>query len=421
MKDSNHNEANFDFLDYYDSNGNPLTTLHPSTGSSQSIFPTNSYNNKLTVYDLKGTVLKDGVIDNSNTTEIRFNGFMHDNIIECRGLVLTSTCENFYGNHLSRIGNLQVDSNIINTTVKSWYKTSTDISDISFDSVENNNIFSLTTLKGDLVSVTAEEIHSSEINYPITKSTFGKIYGSVLNSGITQATFKNILSCTFDEGIIADITVTTDITEYEANAGKDYLLYDTSKNKVAYYEDGKLTVVNTSEQSFSRGMIVMHSGITPIPQGWAVCDGNEYTYQGIKVTTPNLVNHFIKAVDSAESVGEVLNTDLTENNELLLQNEHLPEHNHTHTHDFTASGTSDVSMTFYALNSASEKKAILELEGSTPGVSGDLTSGEDITVTDEVSISISGTTSEDNGSVEWVNKPIKIEPHYYSLIFIMKL
>jgi hypothetical protein len=27
-------------------------------------------------------------------------------------------------------------------------------------------------------------------------------------------------------------------------------------------------------------MIVMHSGITPIPEGWAICDGNEYTYNG---------------------------------------------------------------------------------------------------------------------------------------------
>ena len=43
-------------------------------------------------------------------------------------------------------------------------------------------------------------------------------------------------------------------------------------------------------------MIVMHSGIEPIPTGWAVCDGNEYIWEGKKTTTPKLIDRFIKAV-----------------------------------------------------------------------------------------------------------------------------
>jgi hypothetical protein len=220
--------------------------------------------------------------------------------------------------------------------------------------------------------------------------------------------------------MIANTTCNNDVTNYTTSES-DVLLYDSSKTKVAYYENDKLCVVDTTEQTFSRGMIMMHSGITPIPQGWAICDGNSYTYQGITTTTPNLVNRFIKAVATSELVGEVINPDLTEDNLFTIQEAHLPEHSHTHTHEFSGTDTSDVSFTFYALNSATEKTAITKLEGNTPEVSGDVTSGEDITVTDEVTVNISGTTSENSVNDEWENKSFNIEPHYYSLIFIMKL
>ena len=68
MKDTNNNESNFDFLDYYDFEGNPLTTLYDfSDGIHKSIFPTISFNNNVTLHDLKGTVLTDGLIDDSAT------------------------------------------------------------------------------------------------------------------------------------------------------------------------------------------------------------------------------------------------------------------------------------------------------------------------------------------------------------------
>jgi hypothetical protein len=55
MRDENGNEANFDFLDYFDSNSNELTLLYKrDIGIGKTIFPPQSYNNKLTVYDLKG-------------------------------------------------------------------------------------------------------------------------------------------------------------------------------------------------------------------------------------------------------------------------------------------------------------------------------------------------------------------------------
>ena len=427
MRDHKGNEANFDFLDYTDGNGNPLTTLHTIENSSEdkSIFPTNSYNNKLKVYDLKGTVLKNGNIDDTNTTEIDFqiteeNLFkMHDNVIECRGLVLASSCKTFSGNTLNRVGKLQVESDIINSVINSWYTASTDISDISFNSI-GNNIFSTTTLKVPLTNVKIDSIINSEINKSISDSTFKHIKECVFNNQFLEVHFKNLTECTFVDGMIANVTCNNDVTNYTTSES-DVLLYDSTKSKIAYYENNKLCVIDITEQTFSRGMIMMHSGITPIPQGWAICDGNSYTYQGITTTTPNLVNRFIKAVATSESVGEVINPDLTADNLFTIQKEHLPEHSHTHTHEFSGTDTSEVSLTFYALNSATEKTAITKLDGSTPEVSGDVTSGEDITVTDEVTVDISGTTSENSVNDEWENKSFSIEPHYYSLIFIMKL
>ena len=427
MRDHKGNEANFDFLDYTDGNGNPLTTLHTIENSSEdkSIFPTNSYNNKLKVYDLKGTVLKNGNIDDTNTTEIDFqiteeNLFkMHDNVIECRGLVLASSCKTFSGNTLNRVGKLQVESDIINSVINSWYTASTDISDISFSSI-GNNIFSTTTLKVPLTNVKIDSIINSEINKSISDSTFKHIKECVFNNQFLEVHFKNLTECTFVDGMIANVTCNNDVTNYTTSES-DVLLYDSTKSKIVYYENNKLCVIDITEQTFSRGMIMMHSGITPIPQGWAICDGNSYTYQGITTTTPNLVNRFIKAVSTSESVGEVINPDLTADNLFTIQKEHLPEHSHTHTHEFSGTDTSEVSLTFYALNSATEKTAITKLDGSTPEVSGDVTSGEDITVTDEVTVDISGTTSENSVNDEWENKSFSIEPHYYSLIFIMKL
>ena len=68
------NEANFDFLDYEDHEGNPLATLHYEVfktdvgteserwvSGHKSIFPRNSYNNKLTVHNLKRNVLKKAI------------------------------------------------------------------------------------------------------------------------------------------------------------------------------------------------------------------------------------------------------------------------------------------------------------------------------------------------------------------------
>jgi hypothetical protein len=53
---------------------------------------------------------------------------------------------------------------------------------------------------------------------------------------------------------------------------------------------------------FVRGMIVMHSGLENIPEGWAICDGKSYTFNGVTSITPNLLGRFIKATDSVDNI-----------------------------------------------------------------------------------------------------------------------
>lgn len=68
---------------------------------------------------------------------------------------------------------------------------------------------------------------------------------------------------------------------------------------------------NTQEQpeaelikpTFTSGMIMMFSG-NSIPEGWAVCDGQKYVYNNTFITTPNLTNKFIKAVNNSSEIGE---------------------------------------------------------------------------------------------------------------------
>lgn len=129
---------------------------------------------------------------------------------------------------------------------------------------------------------------------------------------------------------------------------------------------------------FVKGMIIMFSG-SEIPEGWAICDGNSYVYNGVTTTTPNLTNRFIKAVSSVEDIGSVDNDSLNENNRLMLKDTQLPPHKHTI--PVVVDGTDTYG-------------AVL------------------------------GGVSEDNietNNIEYSQEEINIEPNYYSLIFIMKL
>lgn len=199
------------------------------------------------------------------------------------------------------------------------------------------------------------------------------------------------------------------------------------------------------DRAVPSGTITMFNGASDIPVGWAVCDGTN--------GTPNLIGKFVKAVATVDQIGDNP-SDLNESNELVLTQEHLPKHSHphkehTHSLDGNISGTTGssgdltVSLDYSDYNWGIEGvtktfvtsvagEGVTSETGTVDGVSnirtqgGNATGGNhthSISLNTEGEVSLSSATSEEETleDSEWLNKPIKIEPRSYSLVFIMKL
>ena len=461
MKDANNNEANFDFLDYTDAFKNPLTTLHDSTESDEldsSIFPKGSYNNKLTVFDLKGTVIVDGLIDNSNVTTIDFKiddstspdeekpkstMIMHDNVIECRGFTVEETCTNFCGNVIEKSCSVIVSTpTLLNNTLSNIYYTKDKSEITDFLKITNNTIFIPITLSVKLVNVVWEGLINSTIKAALNNNTFGIIKNSTINATIQGSTFENIesstLSCKFNksnfkslkncvfnsgyvegiiQNVIENVTCHEDLENFAITPQEYTSLYDITKAKDVYTytnADGQqdLQIIIGQELSFARGMIVMHYGQSPIPIGWAPCDGKEHTFNGVTTITPNLVDKFIKGTDDYTKEKD---TVIHDDNKLVLTTSHLPKHNHPHKeHTHIFSGSAEIS----AFNEYT--KADVEVGNGTKKYFVDNLSS----ASNQVEISgITGASISEEADWQYLEKPeaIQIEPNYFSLIFIMKL
>jgi hypothetical protein len=191
----------------------------------------------------------------------------------------------------------------------------------------------------------------------------------------------------------------------------------------------------------------MHSGLGEIPDGWAICDGTTHTYNGVESTTPDLRNRFIKAASSKDDTLTAFdNPDLNSSNEFKLTKEHLPSHSHPHDdHTHTLSGTLTTGKSGnLSLSMTNDTNVKSVSTGSSTVVTGVTTEGIS-TSTGSVISSVSPSTHSTsvsggdhdhsvnlgNGTVSsttsletsqtWENNSFKIEPNYYSLIFIMKL
>ena len=193
------------------------------------------------------------------------------------------------------------------------------------------------------------------------------------------------------------------------------------------------------------GTIAMYNGQSEIPEGWAICDGNN--------GTPNLVGKFIKAVSAIDQIGDN-ESELNENNELIITQEHLPKHSHPHkphTHNLEgnlsgttgSSGDLTVSLNYSDYNwgigsvqktfvTSVTGEGVTSETGTVDGVSNIRTQGgkatggshtHSISLDVEEGVSLSSATSKEETleDSEWPNKPLKIEPRSYSLVFIMKL
>lgn len=199
------------------------------------------------------------------------------------------------------------------------------------------------------------------------------------------------------------------------------------------------------DRAVPKGTITMFNGASDIPVGWAVCDGTN--------GTPNLIGKFVKAAATVDQIGDNP-SELNENNELILAQEHLPKHSHphkehTHSLDGNISGTTGssgdltVALDYSDYNWGIEGvtktfvtsvagEGVTTESGTVDGVSniktqgGNATGGShthSISLDTDGGVSLSSAKSQEEELVdsEWPNNPIKIEPRSYSLIFIMKL
>jgi hypothetical protein len=213
----------------------------------------------------------------------------------------------------------------------------------NFAVLENltNSSFAPIVLTCEIINTVFKGVVNSQINANVLNSSFGIVNKTVLGNQLAifkNLQFKNIYNCKFntDGNSLLDVSCIFDIHNCTFTYRDNSALYDpsvikeltliTGEEKKTYY----IQILRKKESTFFRGMIVMHSGITAIPEGWAVCDGGTYEYLGESITTPNLTSRFIKAVTSKESIGAVDNSDfIAGTNTFQLKKEHLPNHNHT--------------------------------------------------------------------------------------------
>ena len=284
-------------------------------------------------------------------------------------------------------------------------------------------------------------------NYPIYIKNSAKISSENASDTYGYRLYMDKTEAHIDSDVMTarSITVTPKIESNNASDSAGFQLYtdgDTSYLNVDH--------INARKWSpFSRGMIMMFDGKAAIPEGWAICDGQTYTYGGVETTTPNLVGRFIKAVTDVTQVGVVNQEHLTESNDFTLTPEHLPEHSHPHKpHTHTISkivGTIEESGNLSAnLDSSNYACDISEqfidvvssvshsdqevstttasvISGIDRSTQGGTTTGSNHTH----SLIVTGGNISETQSVEdvvtWENKTIKIEPNAYALIFIIKL
>lgn len=222
---------------------------------------------------------------------------------------------------------------------------------------------------------------------------------------------------------------TPNITSIGGSTSSGFQLYE---SEGASYLD--VDYINAREWTpFSKGMIMMFDGSSEIPEGWAICDGQEHEYKGVTTVTPNLIGKFIKASESSGTTGG--------NNEITISASNLPEHSHPHnSHSHNISGTSitidssedlnmesstafitDVSSDTVQVSNRSEESFTEVISSITPTSENIYTTGGVHTHTATI---VEGTIADSESTEQfqkWDNAPINIEPEYYALIFIIKL
>lgn len=383
MTDANNNTANFDFLDYGVEEDSDII-LHASiehTALDSSIFPVGSFNNTLIVNNLLGTVL-DSEGNFGGTSKINFK---YVDVVPLNTESLDETITDVPENDTSTSTEPIEDDAGEESEDAAGEETQTEL---ILMQMHDNKI----TCEGIVLEASCTNFVNNTFDYitdstPITNNIINSSFGNIANDtrfndcSFKNVQFKDITNCQFGSGPIQDVTSQDNIANFTISGDTHPLLYDTSRSKQLYVSsDGTLQVLVTKEQTFFRGMIVMHAGNAPIPEGWGICDGRIVEYNGEQIQTPNLIGNFIKAV-GVDQCGPGGSSEIT------IGIENLPSH--THTYDI--------------LTEDSKKLRIHE--------------GDDLATTSISQYTIEHTQTEATGS----GKAITIDPKHYGLIFIMKL
>ena len=444
------------------------------------------------IWDFANSHIQEDLLD--NTFIGVYNSFLKGDITgssfkALTQVILDATIKNstFQSIELAHIQG-KIDTSTFKTLIKVLSGSNWDVKKCSFGDINkakliskiNNSQFKTITNTNfnnynseDIIDSAFGDIISSYIgqNFIAVSSTFMGIESCLIQGKFVKVSFRDLIRCKFDflhlenlmcYSVIEDFYFTQNTVEGQSIPVQ---LFNASLTKEVYYNivDNIKTiqVIVTKEQTFPRGMIVMHSGITPIPEGWAPCDGNSYIYNDIVSVTPNLKGQFIKAWDgnvykwendqqviqcNAYDVGQ---TDLYHqayhdqlqqvqphlNNEFTITPEHLPYHSHDHYHTVPehygyAQNTGDLSMdvSINALSSVTPDYAGVTVGDSAyfiNNITTDYTysgSGQGANHGHDVTIYPINTDNTVEQQQDWSNpNSFKIEPGYYTLIFIMKL
>lgn len=120
------------------------------------------------------------------------------------------------------------------------------------------------------------------------------------NSIVDEVSIRSLTNVIFNESF-SRTTFHTDISDVDFDTTVYALLYDNEKVKDVYFNNNTVSVICIPDMAVATsgipaGSIVMYSGTSGIPAGWAICDGTN--------GTPNLTGNFIKAGATAGETGE---------------------------------------------------------------------------------------------------------------------